>query len=61
MAGCEPRPVSPASWRRRTDTSLPVTPEQLDQLATSTRPFVLAAVGGIGLVVIVWLMMFKPF
>lgn len=39
----------------------PATPDQLAELATSTRPFWLAAVGGIGLVVIVWLMLFKPF
>lgn len=39
----------------------PATPDQLEQLASSSRPFVLAAVGGIGMVVILWLMLFKPF
>ena len=39
----------------------PPTPADLDALATSSRPLVLAAVGGIGLVLIVWLMLSKPF
>jgi hypothetical protein len=39
----------------------PVTETDLEQLATSNRPWVLALVGGIGLVVIVWLMLLKPF
>ena len=39
----------------------PATAADLEQLATSNRPFVLAAVGGIGLLVIVWLMVIKPF
>jgi hypothetical protein len=33
----------------------------LDALATSNRPLVLAGVGGIGLALIIWLMMSKPF
>jgi len=37
------------------------TPADLDALATSNRPFLLATVGGIGLVAIVWLMLVKPF
>ncbi|HET6381296.1 MAG TPA: DUF2269 family protein [candidate division Zixibacteria bacterium] len=39
----------------------PATPADLDQLATSNRPVWLAVVGGIGLVVIVYLMIAKPF
>ena len=39
----------------------PATPADLDALATSNRPMILAAVGGIGLVVIVWLMVAQPF
>ncbi len=39
----------------------PPTAADLDALATSNRPFVLAAVGGIGLGLIVWLMLSKPF
>lgn len=37
------------------------TPADLDALAASSRPFVLATVGGIGLALIVWLMVSKPF
>lgn len=39
----------------------PATPDQLGELATSNRPFWLAAIGGIGLLVILWLMLYKPF
>jgi hypothetical protein len=39
----------------------PPTPADLDALATSNRPIVLAAVGGVGLALIVWLMVSKPF
>lgn len=39
----------------------PATEADLEALATSNRPWVLATVGGIGLVVIIWLMLSKPF
>ena len=39
----------------------PPGPEDLERLATSNRPVVLAVVGGISLVVIIWLMLAKPF
>lgn len=39
----------------------PATPADLEALATSNRPMLLAAVGGIGLVIIIWLMLSKPF
>ena len=39
----------------------PATPADLGGLATSPRPYWLAAVGGIGLAVIIWLMIAKPF
>jgi phosphotransferase system glucose/maltose/N-acetylglucosamine-specific IIC component len=39
----------------------PASPDDLRLLATSSRPFWLAAVGGIGLAVIVYLMVAKPF
>ena len=39
----------------------PVSQEELDALLTSWRPFVLAGIGFAGLVVTLWLMMFKPF
>jgi cytochrome c-type biogenesis protein CcmH/NrfG len=39
----------------------PASPADLEALATSNRPMLLAAVGGIGLVIIIWLMLAKPF
>jgi hypothetical protein len=39
----------------------PATEADLAMLATSNRPWVLTIVGGIGLVVLVWLMVIKPF
>lgn len=39
----------------------PATPQDLEALATSLRPMWLAAVGGIGLAFIIWLMIAKPF
>ena len=39
----------------------PAQESDLDALATSARPFWLAGVGGIGLLVILWLMVVKPF
>ncbi len=39
----------------------PATEADLVALATSSRPFWLAAVGGIGLAFIIWLMVAKPF
>ena len=39
----------------------PVTPDDLSMLARSRRPEILALVGGVGLVFIVWLMVIKPF
>jgi hypothetical protein len=39
----------------------PPTPADLDALATSNRPMLLAAIGGIGLVFMIWLMLAKPF
>jgi hypothetical protein len=39
----------------------PGTPAEIAATVTSSRPFVLLAVGGGGLLVILWLMLFKPF
>jgi hypothetical protein len=36
-------------------------PQELDALLTSTRPQVLALIGGIGLALLIWLMEVKPF
>ena len=39
----------------------PATEADLDALPDSSRPMLLALVGGVGLLVIVWLMVLKPF
>jgi hypothetical protein len=39
----------------------PLAPDELAALLASPRPFVLAGLGGIGLIVILWLMVVKPF
>jgi hypothetical protein len=39
----------------------PASEADLAELATSNRPILLAAIGGIGLAAIIWLMLFKPF
>ena len=39
----------------------PLAAPELAPLLTSSRPFLLTAVGGIGLLVILWLMVMKPF
>jgi hypothetical protein len=51
----------PGSEQMASRLKPPASPGDLEVLATSPRPMVLAAVGGIGLAVIVWLMLFKPF
>jgi hypothetical protein len=40
---------------------VPSSPAELDALLTSNRPALLTAVGGLGLLIIVWLMVVKPF
>jgi hypothetical protein len=40
---------------------VPVSAEELNLLLTSDRPLLLTAIGGIGLLVIIWLMVLKPF
>jgi hypothetical protein len=42
-------------------TPPPTSPEELERLLKSPRPFELAAIGGIGFLVLLWLMVFKPF
>jgi hypothetical protein len=39
----------------------PLSGPELEALLSSNRPFALAAVGGIGLLIIIWLMVVKPF
>lgn len=45
------RPVSPK----------PATPVELDELLRAGRPGRVAAIGGVGLAALLWLMVFKPF
>ena len=49
--------VVPAQRDRAGD----VGPDDLPRLTASLRPFALAAIGGVGLLVILWLMVVKPF
>jgi hypothetical protein len=49
--------IVPAQRERAGD----VGPDDLPRLTASARPFALAAIGGIGLLVILWLMVVKPF
>jgi Predicted integral membrane protein (DUF2269) len=49
-------------WAERADKyKPPATAADLQMLATSNRPVVLSVVGGVGLLLIVWLMVVKPF
>jgi hypothetical protein len=47
--------------RQRLQVDPPVTPEELDAALSTPQPTWGAAIGMIGLVVLIWLMMFKPF
>lgn len=49
----------PEQLARRYDP--PPTAADLDSMLASNRPFILAAIGGIGLTAIIWLMVAKPF
>jgi hypothetical protein len=49
----------PAQLAARYDP--PPTAADLERMLASDRPFILAAIGGIGLTAIVWLMVTKPF
>jgi hypothetical protein len=47
--------------RKEHPATEPATPAEIDALLTSRRPVELMAIGGGGLALIVWLMIFKPF
>lgn len=48
--------------RSRTQTpAAPASPAEVARLLESRRPEVIAVIGGVGLLLIVWLMLFKPF
>ncbi len=53
--------ASPFYGRMRAAATGADTTADLGQVATTNRPFILALVGGIGFVSIVWLMVTKPF
>ena len=45
----------------KVDPNPTVDQSQIDALAASSRPMVLLAIGGVGLILILWLMVLKPF
>jgi hypothetical protein len=47
--------------KKKLAPSAPATPEQLTAVLASGRPEALAGIGLVGLAVLTWLMMFKPF
>lgn len=47
--------------RKRQPPAEPASPEEVNTLLARSRPLLLTAAGIGGLVVILWLMMFKPF
>jgi hypothetical protein len=47
--------------RRRIEAGPPASQERIDEVLRSPRPFLVAAVGAAGLLLILWLMLFKPF
>lgn len=51
----------PSRGHERGPAPEPVGPAELAALLDSRRPEALAAIGGIGLAVLIWLMIFKPF
>lgn len=53
--------IKPYSDPKDAPPPVPLSGPELEAVLTSSRPFALAAVGGIGLVVIIWLMVMKPF
>jgi hypothetical protein len=53
--------IKPYSDPKDAPPPAPLSGPELESVLTSSRPFALAAVGGIGLIVIIWLMVMKPF
>ena len=53
--------IPAADGKVRESMEPPLSEAQVDALLDSSRPYVLALIGGIGLVIIVWLMVAKPF
>lgn len=53
--------IAAADGKVRESKEPPMSDAEIDALLDSSRPYVLAVIGGAGLVVIVWLMVAKPF
>ncbi|HEX6474540.1 MAG TPA: hypothetical protein VF114_05575 [Candidatus Limnocylindria bacterium] len=53
--------IKPYSDPKDAPPPVPLSGPELEAVLTSSRPFLLAAIGGIGLIVIIWLMVIKPF
>lgn len=51
----------PRRGRRRTQPAPPASPEQLPQLAAGANPWPISVVGLVALVLLLWLMILKPF
>ena len=52
---------APGQRTRRSDPNPVVNQAEIDALAGSNRPAVLLAIGAIGFLLILWLMVLKPF
>ena len=53
--------IPAADGKVRESKEAPLSQVQVDAMLDSSRPYVLALIGGIGLAIIVWLMVAKPF
>lgn len=53
--------IKPYSDPKEAPPPTPLSGPELEAVLSSNRPFVLAAIGGIGLMILVWLMVVKPF
>ena len=53
--------IPAADGKVRESKLAPLSDAQVDDMLDSSRPYVLAVIGGIGLAAIVWLMVAKPF
>jgi hypothetical protein len=47
--------------KKKIEPGPPGTPEQIEAVLRSPRPWLIAVIGGVGLLAILWLMIFKPF
>jgi MFS family permease len=47
--------------RKDIEAGPPASPERIEEILRSSRPLVVAVIGVVGLLIILWLMMFKPF